>query len=537
MSATTNPSPPPPRRGGGTLRAASAISAATLVSRILGLVRDGMMTHILGATWAMGTFTLAWMVPNLLRRLFGEGALSASLIPALARTQSQDPARTRDLLAGVAGGLLVGLSALSLVVAIGCLVVPPEWLGLRGDGGVSAHERGRLLLDLLLILFPYCIPICLTAAYAGAQNVLGSFTLPAIAPAMLNVIWIGGLVAVGKLDLAAREATLVIAGVLLVGGVAQLALSVVPLARQGFVGRPRLPRRGDASAAVFVAMTPTVLGLSLTQLNVIVDQALAEYLVGAGSNTHIYLANRLLLFPHALTALAVATAVFPSLSRLAGEGDLPGLRRKLDLAVRGTVLLAVPAAVGIIAVGGELVSIAFVHGKYTQADAGVTALTLTMLVVGLPFLSTAQLYARALYALGDTRSPAVAAAALLVGNVSLNLVFVLGFGMGTEGLTLATSLASAGNSIWLRRKLAARLPGGDASLGPLLRTLVATAGMYGVVVLAREMFAATGRMERTFLHLLWPMAAGMAAFAGLHFAAGGRELADILRRRFARRRR
>ncbi len=519
------------------MRAASAISLATLASRILGLVRDGMMTHLFGASWVMGIFTLAWMVPNLLRRLFGEGALSASLIPALARTQAEDPARARDLLAGVVGGLLAGLSALALVVALGCLVVPPGWLGFTAGDGASAHDRGRLLLDLLLVLFPYCIPICLTAAYAGAQNVLGSFGLPAVAPAMLNLIWIGGLIGIGALDLHAREATLVISGVLLVGGVAQLLLSVVPLWRQGFLARPRLPRRGDAAAAVFVAMTPTVLGLSLTQVNVLVDQALAEYLVGAGSNTHIYLANRLLLFPHALTALAVATAVFPSLSRLADEGDLAGLRRKIDLAVRGTILLAVPATAGIIAVGGDLVSIAFVHGEYTQADAEVTALTLTMLVAGLPFLSTAQLYARALYALGDTRSPALAAAALLVVNVSLNLVFVLGLGMGTEGLTLATSLASVGNAAWLRRKLTMRLPAGDASFVPLVRTLLATAGMFGVVWLARDTFVATGRTQRAFLHLAWPVGAGIAAFVLLHFAVGGRELADIVRRRFARARR
>ncbi|MEZ5966237.1 MAG: murein biosynthesis integral membrane protein MurJ [Planctomycetota bacterium] len=519
-----------------TLRAASAISVVTLVSRILGLVRDTMMTHLLGTSWAMGAFTRAWAIPNLLRRLFGEGALSAALVPAFARARTRCDAEAKDLLAGVTGALGLGLTLLTVLVTVTCLLLPPDSVGLDPNAaGVPRHESGRLLLDLTLVLFPYVIPICLAATYAGVQNALGQFALPAASPVLLNVLWIGGIVAAGHLGLSdGRSVTMFVAAMLLVGGFAQLALGVVPLARRGFLPRPRLPRRGDASAAVFGAMAPTMLGLSVAQLSILVSQNLAEYLTGPGSSTHIYLANRLLLFPHALTALAAATAVFPTLSLLAAQGDLAGVKRKLDVAVHGTLILAFPAALGLWALSDELVSVAFVHGSYTEADAQRTALATGYLVAGLPFLSVAQLYARALYALADTRTPAIASVVLLAVNVVANLVFVLGFRMGTEGLTLATSLCSLLNAVWLRARLRTMLPSGRPSVGPMLRIVVASAGMTVAVAGSTHLVPAAGRVARAVWHLMLPVTIGIATYALLHVACGGRELLDLVGRRLRR---
>lgn len=519
-----------------TLRAASAISVVTLVSRILGLVRDTMMTHLLGTSWAMGAFTRAWSIPNLLRRLFGEGALSAALVPAFARARTRSDAEARHVLAGVSGALGLGLLTLTVVVVALCLLLPADWVGLDPEAaGVPRAESGRLLLDLTLILFPYVVPICLAATYAGVQNALGQFALPAASPVLLNLLWIGGILAAGHLGASTgREVSLLVAVTLLLGGFAQLLLSVVPLWRRGFLPRPCLPRRGDASAAVFSAMAPTILGLSVTQLSILIGQNLAEYLTGPGSSTHVYLANRLLLFPHALTALAAATAVFPTLSLLAARGDLKGLRQKLDVAVHGTSILAFPAAFGLLALSEELVSIAFVHGHYTEADAEKTALATGYLVAGLPFLSVAQLYARALYALSDYRTPALASVVLLAVNVAADLLFVLGLGMGAEGLTLATSLCAALNAAWLRARLADLLPAGRKLWRPLLRIAVATAAMSAAVLWAARLVPAEGRLARAVWHLAMPIGLGIAVYAAVHVATGGRELVDLVRRRLRR---
>lgn len=519
-----------------TLRAASAISVVTLISRILGLVRDTMMTHLLGTSWVMGAFTRAWSIPNLLRRLFGEGALSAALVPAFARARQRSDAEANGLLGGVTGALTLGLGVLTAIVVVICLVLPPEWVGLQPEGsGVSRAESGRLLLDLTLILFPYVIPICLAATYGGVQNALGQFALPAASPAVLNLLWIGGILAVFRFGITGeREISVFVAWTLLGGGLAQLALAVIPLWRRGFLPKLRLPRRGDASAAVFVAMAPTMLGLSVTQVSILISQNLAEYLTGPGSSTHIYLANRLLLFPHALTALAAATAVFPILSVLAAKGDHVGVRNKLDVAVHGTLILAFPAAVGLWTVSHELVSVAFVHGSYTDADARQTALATSYLVAGLPFLSVAQLYARALYAMSDTRTPAIASMVLLGVNQATNLLFVLGFGMGVEGLTLATTVCAILNAVWLRARLATLLPPGRPAARSILRILLATAGMAIAVIATHGMIAAEGRLARAMWHLALPIAIGMAVYTLLHVACGGRELVDLVRRRLKR---
>jgi len=515
-----------------TLRAASAISVVTLISRVLGLVRDAMTTHLLGASWAMGAFTRAWSVPNLLRRLFGEGALSAALVPAFTRALQRGDGEAKHLLGGVTGALALGLTALTAVVLLACLLVPPHWVDLHGQDGRPLEDSGRLLLDLTLVLFPYVVPICLAAIYAGAQNALGQFAIPAAAPLVLNLLWIGGLLIAGSMAPGEpRTITLIVAWTLFAGGFVQLALGVVPLWRRGFLPRLRLPCRGDPAAKVFQAMTPTLLGLSVSQLTILINQNLAEYLTGPGTSTHVYLANRLLLFPHALTALAAATAAFPALSLLAARGDLAGVRSKLDAIVHGTTLLSVPAAAGMWAVGEDLVSIAFVHGNYTAADARTTALTTAYLVAGLPFLSAAQLYARALYALGEHRTPALASVVLLFVAVGLNLVFVLGLDFGVEGLTLASSLCNVLNAAWLRARLGMLLPRGGTSWPALARIAAAAAGMVAVVLIVRGSLHAEGRLARAVLHLGVPIAAGIVTYGALHVVTGGRELLRLLPRK------
>ncbi|MGE3173398.1 MAG: murein biosynthesis integral membrane protein MurJ [Planctomycetota bacterium] len=507
-------------------RAAGAISGLTLGSRVLGLWRDSAMAAVLGAGPVSDTFFLAWALPNLMRRLLGEGALSASFVPAYTAARRDGEAPARGLLASVLGGVLVLLLPLVALVVVGSLLAT-LWSG--GDDG-----RLGLLLTLNAILFPYAIPICVTAMLAGALNTRGVFALPAAVPIALNVVWIGALYLVAPLGIAEDSAIATfLAAALCAGGFAQLLLVIAPLRRAGALASPplRWPRRGTAAAMVFATMGPTVVGMSLNQISTLIDQGMAYGLLGEGANTYLYLSNRLLLFPHALTALAVVVAVFPRLADEAGERDRARLRTTIDGAAAATLFVTVPAAMGLFVLADDVVAGLFQRQQFTAEDAAATALTTRCLLVGLPFLGLAQLFARAFYAVGDTRTPARVAARLLLVNVGLNLVLILGLGFGTEGLALATSCSGALNALWLARGLRRHVAAAPAgALSPWLRSGVATAAMCAAILLVRpEVDGGRGAL------LLWrvalPIAVGIAVYAAAQWLLRSPELRAVLRRR------
>lgn len=513
------------------LRAAGSISGMTMVSRILGLLRDMLTSYALGVSWASGTFVLAWMLPNLLRRLFGEGALSAAFIPAYSKKLAAgDGQGARALLAGVSGGLLILLTCLAVLVLLLSFFMPVEAWGLAGEG-VSEAERGSLMSELLAILFPYVIPVCLLAVYAGALNSLGVFAIPAAAPIVLNLCWIGGLMIAlwqGGGDLAGM--TRIIAFCLLGGGLLQLLLAVIPLLRRGQFSAPRVPQPGGPEWGVFRSMGPAILGLSLVQLNLLLDQALAEYLVGAGASFHIFLSNRLLLLPHALVALPIAVAIFPRLANLAGSDSGDELRATLGRALRNTLFLAVPAAAGLMLIAGDLIEAIFVGGQYGLADVPDTRWTTVALVAGLPALGASQLYVRALYALGEVAAPARIAAWLVLLNLALNLSFVLGLGMGVAGFTLATSCCAFINLAALKLKTDRVRPSEEMlAKGYYLRLLLATAVMSAAVFGSQGLFAVDSRLELVLFRLVVPILAGIGSYALVHLLMRSPELTPLLR--------
>jgi putative peptidoglycan lipid II flippase len=276
-------------------------------------------------------------------------------------------------------------------------------------------------------------------------------------------------------------------------------------------------------------MAPALIGLSAVQANALVDQAMAFYLVAPGANTYVYLANRLLLFPHALTSLALATAVFPSLAVLGSDDDRRGLRTKLDGVLTGSLFLALPAALGLVLIAGDLVSVLFQHGEFTAEDTQQTHLATVLLVIGLPFVGSVQLHARAFYALGDMSTPARIAMRLLLVNLGLNLIFVLGTDLGAAGLTLATSLSAVANAAILRAKLRRICPRVDPLTRILGRCVLATAAMGVAVWLVRDSIHAEGTLERVLFDLGLPILTGVLVYGLAHWLLGSPELGRIRR--------
>ena len=513
------------------VRAATSISAITLLSRILGLVRDRIMAQTLGAGWVQGTFLLAWTLPNLTRRLLGEGALSASLVPHYTRLRKDDPAAAKRLLEDVAGAVLTLLSPFCLLVAVGSMLVPAEWLPATEEGG---PEAVRLLLTINAVLFVYALPICLAAVATGALNTLQVFALPASIPVALNVIWIGALTVAKPLGYTVdTEVAEFVAWSLTVGGFVQLAIVMLPLVKRREIGAPRLglPKPDTPSRAVFKAMGPTILGTSLNQISSLIDQLLAYYVIAPGANMYVYLANRLLLFPHALTAIPFQTAVFPRLAAEAGDDGRREMRATLERAAAATVLVTVPAALGLILLAEDVVEVLFVGGRFGAEDLAPTVLTTCCLVAGLPFLGLAQLFAKAFYAVGDTSTPARTAAQLVAANFVVSVTLLTTTELGTAALTLASSLASVANAYLLaaRFRRYAAPQGGIA--GAWARSLAAGGAMCAVVPFVQVSADEDSLLSRALGDVGLPVAAGIAVYVAAHVLMRSPELKALRRRR------
>ncbi|MBK9386819.1 MAG: murein biosynthesis integral membrane protein MurJ [Planctomycetes bacterium] len=442
-------------------RTSAFVASWTLVSRVLGYVRDAVCVASFGMSLEWGAFLLAWMVPNLFRRFLGEGALASAFIPeATKRHDAEGLAGLRRLLASMQGSLALVLVVLGALLCASCFLVPPAWLG----GVLEKPGQPELFLRLSAILIPYLAVCCTLALWMGVLNTVGHFGVPASSPALLNVVWIALALAIGTttggltpskdgVQPELAHAVELLAWGMLIGGFVQVVQFVLALRREGLLVAPRLG--GDeAVGRIWRAMGPMVLGLAVVQLNLILDQVMAVAFVGEWANNYTYHANRLLQFPIGVVGAAVATAAFPLLARLGQSGKKEELGRELAQALRLVAFLAVPSGCAFALMAFPMVRVLFEHGKVTAADTHATAWTLSMYALGVPFLGSVALWTRAFYSLGDRKTPVVLAAVLVLVNAALNLALVLPFGVA--GLGLATSICAVLNStilcVVLRRR-------------------------------------------------------------------------------------
>jgi len=422
------------------LRAAASVSAMTLASRITGFVRDTLIAIFFGAGAATDAFTVAFRIPNLLRRLFAEGAFSQAFVPILGEYKAKHgDEKTRELAGKVLGLLSVVLFiATAIGVVAAPLIVYATAAGFSKDAGKFA-----LTVAMLRICFPYIFFISLVSFAAGLLNTFGSFKAPAFTPVLLNVSFIACIVLLAP---HLPQPVMALAIAVFVGGVLQLAFLVPFLARAGQLPRPRWDPKDEGVLRILKLMAPAALGVSVAQISLVINTQIASYL-GDGAVSWLYFADRLMEFPSALLGVALGTVLLPSLVRHHATDDRAAYSRLLDWGLRLSLLLALPAAVGLAMLALPLVATLFWHGAFTQHDAYMTRSALIAYGVGLGGLILVKVLAPGFYARQNIRTPVKVAIASLAVTQVFNALLVPY--IGHAGLALSISLAAWFNAGWL----------------------------------------------------------------------------------------
>jgi len=456
----------------GVVSAVGSIGLATLASRVLGYARDMVVARAFGAGPVTDAFFVAFRIPNLLRRLLAEGALSTAIIPVFTEYLARGG---RDAFLRMARAVLgVGTLTLCLVSALGMALAP--WIvAVMTPGWAADPPLVELAVRLTRLMFPYLLLVGFAALAAGVLNAHHRFFTAALGPAVLNV---GMIAAVLLLASHLEPPILSLAVGVLVGGLAQVLVQVPEIQRLGVPLSPSAEWRHPALATIARRLGPAAFGLAATQITVLVNTLIASMLP-AGAISFLYYADRVMEFPLGVFGIALATAALPSMSAQAARGDHRGLNETVGFALRLSAFIAVPAAVGLLALGRPIVQLLFQRGEFGAADALATAQALAGYAVGLPAFSAARIAAQAFYALGDTRTPV----RIGFAGVAVNVVLALAL-MGPlqhAGLALASSLAAYVSLAGLVWRLAVRIgPLGrrDISLS-LARSLAASLPLLG----------------------------------------------------------
>lgn len=452
------------------IRGFRQIAGLTLISRILGMLRDMAFAHFFGADWLMTAWTMGFKIPNLARRLFGEGAASASVIPVYTDELEHDPVSARQLACSVVTVLTVVLTGVALLAEISIAAYALFF---------DTNEGTRLGLTLAAIMMPFMVFICIVAVLGGILNVHRHFLAPAAAPVILNVVIIlSSFLAAKGLDLPPRQQVYVVAAGVLVAGVLQIMMQIGPLRKHGVILKPIWQTHSPAFKRILVLMGPMVLGLTVTQINTLVDDLIALGFsndqgqpLSWGSVSYLYYAQRLYQFPLGVLGISLATAIFPELSSETAKGAYNRMMQVVSRGLRVCIFVAVPATVGLILVARPIIALLFEHGRFTPDDTGKTAWTLSFYAVGLSGFFAQQILIRAFYSAKDSKIPALTATGAVLINVVLNLLLI--WPLGTGGLALSTAICSYLQVVVLLLVLKKRYPA--EMMAGLVTTILKTA--------------------------------------------------------------
>jgi putative peptidoglycan lipid II flippase len=504
------------------------IASLTAVSRVFGFLRDIAYSHFFGANALLDAWTIAFKIPNLARRLFGEGAASASLIPIYSEELHKDRHQARQLVNTVVTVLFVLLAAIILT----------------GEGIIWAYYKfftstseTRLVLSLTSIMLPYMLLVCMVAILAGILNVHRHFATPAAAPIVLNIFIIGSILLTGwAFKLQPRQQLFFVAAAVLIAGLTQIAIQIPPLRSAGVSIRPGWQISSHAFRKIIILMGPMILGLTVTQINTLADDLIAwwfsaspekgadflllgktiAYPLQRGSVSHLYFAQRLYQLPLGVFGISLATAIFPVMSSFSAKKDFTGLSRTVSQGLRSCLFIAIPATIGLVAIARPLISLAFQHGRFSANDTDMVTWTLLFYALGLCGYFTQQLLTRAFYSMQDSKTPMTSALIAVVANIVLNLTLI--WFLGTGGLAASTAVCAylqvAILAVALRRSLQKQGVGSlllDGLAAALLKTITATLCMSAAI--AATLWLSKNYADILKLLLVVPVAAAVYLLA------------------------
>ena len=503
------------------VKAAGVVGTATLLSRVLGFVRDAVIAWFLGAGFSSDAFIAAFRIPNLMRRLFAEGSLSSAFIPVFTDYVVKQGQPEAFNLARSAFKLLAAI----LVIVTVCGILLSPWIVRFIAPGFEA-DKLKLTITLTRLMFPYIFFVGLVALCMGILNVLGHFAAPALAPVILNLSIIGAVLIISP---SLSTPVIGLALGVLIGGALQLFAQLPVLIRKGFRFRKKVKLFHPGLKQVFVLIPPVILGGAVYQVNIVIGTLLGS-LLAEGSITYLYFADRLVQFPLGVFAIAAATAVLPSLSRQAAMREFNELRDTFGYALKLVFFITVPAMVGLIVLREPIVALLFQRGQFNAEATRLTAQALLYYSLGIWAFSAVRIVTATFFAMQDTRTPVKMAVISISVNIILSVILMRP--LSHSGLALATSIASMVNLGLLMRALRSKL----GSLGwrsiarSFGRTLLCSIGM-GITVWATARFIVP-EGSRTLTGLLGgvvgSVAAGLIIYGAISFLVKSPELSSVL---------
>lgn len=499
------------------LKSLAAVSSITMISRVLGFVRDTILARIFGAGVATDAFFIAFKLPNLLRRIFAEGAFSQAFVPILAEYKSQQGEEaTRTFVAYVSGLLTL---VLAVVTGIGILAAP--WVvWATAPGFVDNAEKYQLTTDLLRVTFPYILLISLSSLVGAILNTWNRFSVPAFTPTLLNVAMIVFAVLLTPYF---NPPIMALAWGVLAGGLAQLLYQLPALKRIGMLVLPRLNLKDAGVWRVLKQMLPAILGVSVSQISLIINTIFASFLV-AGSVSWMYYADRLMELPSGVLGVALGTILLPTLAKTYANKDREEYSRILDWGLRLCFLLVLPCTLGLAILAEPLTVALFQYGKFSATDAAMTQQALSAYSVGLLAIIMVKVLAPGFYAQQNIRTPVKIAVFTLVCTQLFNLVLI--GPLAHAGLALAISLGAclnAGLLFWKLRTQQLFQP--QPGWAMFLLKLVLAAGLMSGVLLAGMHYLPAwveGNMLERLMRLMALIMAGVVTYFGCLYLCGFR---------------
>ncbi|MEW5804649.1 MAG: murein biosynthesis integral membrane protein MurJ [bacterium] len=507
---------------------AGIISGATLFSRILGFLRDMIMANMFGAEIVTDAFLVAFRLPDLLRRLMGEGALSASFVPVFTEyLHKKEEQESWELVNN-----LISLTIIILIVIVILSILFAPWIIKICAPGYTMSQRKLYLTTLLArILFPYIFFIGVGSLAMGILNSLNHFLAPALSPALLNIGIISGAYLISP---RLKEPIVGLAIGVLLGGLAQLIFELPILIHKGLKFQFALNFHHEGLRRIGTLMLPSAFGLAVGEINSMIDTVCATFLP-EGSVSYLYYSNRLIQFPQGLFAMAIGTAILPAMSGQAARGEINDLKETFSFGLRLVMFITLPATAGLILCRHSIIRILFQRGAFTAEATQATATALLLYAIGLFAYAGVSVIVPVFYSFQDTRTPVNIASICLILNICMNIVLMWPLKHG--GLALATSLSSTFQffflAYYLRKKMG---PLGGRKISISCLKIVGASSLTGAVAWGMIQYGTLHALSRTsqVLALMLIIFISSLVYAGISYLMGSPEmffLIDTLRRK------